>query len=78
MWDSELAWGTPPASLGRSDGGLPLLLPNTWHNFFSIIQQENEMFSISESARRRFLLFQRAFKQVIKARVQELAYPPVD
>ncbi|KAL2770916.1 interleukin-24 isoform 4 precursor, partial [Daubentonia madagascariensis] len=28
------------------------------------VSQENEMFSISESAHRRFLLFQRAFKQL--------------
>ncbi|XP_012494246.1 PREDICTED: interleukin-24 [Propithecus coquereli] len=48
----------------------PLKSFSTLANNFIVIKsqlqpsQENEMFSISESARRRFLLFQRAFRQL--------------
>lgn len=69
---SSLALGTPLPSLGRRGREFSLLLPNTWHNFLSVIQQEKK-FSTSENARRRFLLFQGAFKQVIKARSLGLA-----
>uniref|UniRef100_A0A452Q8E1 Interleukin family protein n=1 Tax=Ursus americanus TaxID=9643 RepID=A0A452Q8E1_URSAM len=53
------------------------------NNFFVIVSklqpsQENEMFSISESARRRFLLFQRAFKQLDIQAAQTKAFGEVD
>ncbi|XP_041606002.1 interleukin-24 [Vulpes lagopus] len=53
------------------------------NNFFVIASklqpsQENEMFSISESARRRFLLFQRAFKQLDIQAAQTKAFGEVD
>ncbi|EHB11029.1 Interleukin-24, partial [Heterocephalus glaber] len=32
--------------------------------YFSVIQQKNEMLSVSDRARRRFLMFKRAFKQL--------------
>ena len=69
-----------PSGITRKEweGACLCCYPTPGTIFFSVIQKENEMLSISESARRRFLLFQRAFKQVIKARIQELAYPPVD
>ncbi|XP_023381648.1 interleukin-24 [Pteropus medius] len=41
-------------------------------------RQENEMFSISESARRRFLLFQGAFKQLDIEAAQTKAFGEVD
>uniref|UniRef100_A0A8C0RQN6 Interleukin 24 n=1 Tax=Canis lupus familiaris TaxID=9615 RepID=A0A8C0RQN6_CANLF len=42
------------------------------------VSQEDEMFSISESARRRFLLFQRAFKQLDIQAAQTKAFGEVD
>ncbi|XP_032734069.1 interleukin-24 [Lontra canadensis] len=53
------------------------------NNFFVIASklqpsQENDMFSISESARRRFLLFQRAFKQLDIQSAQTKAFGEVD
>uniref|UniRef100_A0A8C0SK39 Interleukin family protein n=2 Tax=Canis lupus TaxID=9612 RepID=A0A8C0SK39_CANLF len=53
------------------------------NNFFVIASklqpsQEDEMFSISESARRRFLLFQRAFKQLDIQAAQTKAFGEVD
>nr|KAF6413356.1 interleukin 24 [Molossus molossus] len=42
------------------------------------VSQENEMFSIRESARRRFLLFQRAFKKLDKEAAQIKAFGEVD
>nr|KAF6413355.1 interleukin 24 [Molossus molossus] len=53
------------------------------NNFIVILSklqpsQENEMFSIRESARRRFLLFQRAFKKLDKEAAQIKAFGEVD
>uniref|UniRef100_A0A8C0KHD7 Interleukin family protein n=1 Tax=Canis lupus dingo TaxID=286419 RepID=A0A8C0KHD7_CANLU len=52
------------------------------NNFFVIASKlqpsEDEMFSISESARRRFLLFQRAFKQLDIQAAQTKAFGEVD
>ncbi|XP_026938649.1 interleukin-24 isoform X3 [Sagmatias obliquidens] len=53
------------------------------NNFIVIVSklqpsQEKEMFSISESARRRFLLFQRAFKQLDREAAVTKAFGEVD
>ncbi|XP_049490243.1 interleukin-24 [Panthera uncia] len=53
------------------------------NNFIVIVSklqpsQENEMFSVSDSARRRFLLFQRAFKQLDIEAAQTKAFGEVD
>ncbi|XP_054568114.1 interleukin-24 isoform X3 [Eptesicus fuscus] len=53
------------------------------NNFIVILsklqpKQENEMFPIRESARRRFLLFQRAFKQLDIEAAQTKAFGEVD
>ncbi|GAB5583555.1 interleukin-24 [Prionailurus iriomotensis] len=53
------------------------------NNFVVIVSklqpsQENEMFSVSDSARRRFLLFQRAFKQLDIEAAQTKAFGEVD
>ncbi|KAM9612970.1 interleukin-24 [Trichechus inunguis] len=50
---------------GNNDCCLPLLLTNIKHSLFIFCsQEENEMFSIIESAHRQFLQFQGAFKQL--------------
>uniref|UniRef100_A0A8C9M8J4 Interleukin 24 n=1 Tax=Panthera tigris altaica TaxID=74533 RepID=A0A8C9M8J4_PANTA len=51
-----------------------LLRKEVLHN----VSQENEMFSVSDSARRRFLLFQRAFKQLDIEAAQTKAFGEVD
>uniref|UniRef100_A0A667HNI2 Interleukin family protein n=1 Tax=Lynx canadensis TaxID=61383 RepID=A0A667HNI2_LYNCA len=53
------------------------------NNFVVIVSklqpsQENEMFSVSDSARRRFLLFQRAFRQLDIEAAQTKAFGEVD
>ncbi|XP_077631284.1 interleukin-24 [Crocuta crocuta] len=53
------------------------------NNFIVIVSklqpsQENKMFSVSDSARRRFLLFQRAFKQLDIEAAQTKAFGEVD
>ncbi|XP_059946983.1 interleukin-24 isoform X3 [Mesoplodon densirostris] len=49
-----------------------------YRQFWAQIKQEKEMFSISESARRRFLLFQRAFKQLDREAAVTKAFGEVD
>lgn len=70
LWIKGLGLGDPSGITRKeSEGACLCSYPNAWYIFFFffVIQQENEMFSISENARRQFLLYQRAFKQVIKA-----------
>lgn len=65
---SPVAWGTPLPSLGRSGKGLASApTPQLARLCVSVTQQEHEGFSTRDSARRRFLRFQAAFRQVIRA-----------
>ncbi|XP_014387984.1 PREDICTED: interleukin-24 [Myotis brandtii] len=68
----------PLASLGRRGRGLASAPTQHPAQLFSVLQQENEMFPIRESARRRFLLFQAAFKQLDIEAAQTKAFGEVD
>ncbi|EPQ19598.1 Interleukin-24 [Myotis brandtii] len=80
-----LIWSQGPGAQGQEFQFGPcrvegVVFQELWEASWAVkdIVQENEMFPIRESARRRFLLFQAAFKQLDIEAAQTKAFGEVD